>query len=282
MGELLRATIESVWASTRLPDELILVDDGSVMATTREVIDALQRDAERRKLPLTVRRQGNAGLAAARNAGLAAARGDLISFLDGDDLIEPSFYDIAAAMLESNPELGGVAAWAVCFGEGVPDGFWNAPQPELPLLLVENPVIVPCMMRVETLRALGGYDVRQRYNYEDWELSLRLVAAGHPIVTIPRYLQRYRVRANSLLRTMTDVQNQTMRERMLGHHRQTVARFGVEAAMLVENQLAKRLYAPSPRSANHDESAASRRGVLADLRRTLTRSTGALVRAARR
>lgn len=246
MGGLLEDTIESVWASTRRPDELLLVDDGSREAATLDVIASVERAAGTRGLPLTVLRQGNRGLAAARNAGLAAATRELISFLDGDDVMEPAFYEVAASLLDRYPDLGGVAAWALCFGEGVPDGFWNAPQPELPLLLVENPVFVPCMMRTETVRRLGGYDTRQRYNYEDWELSVRLVASGHPIVTIPRYLQRYRIRADSLLRTRSDVQHQRMREIMLERHRDTVARFAVETPMLLEHQLARHLYAVAP------------------------------------
>jgi hypothetical protein len=249
MGALLAPTIESVWASTHRPDELLMIDDGSEGTATRDTIASLQSAATARALPLRVVRQDNRGLATARNAGLAAVTTEFVSFLDGDDLIEPIFYDLATRLLARHPALGGIAGWALCFGDGVPDGFWNAPQPELPLLLVENPVFVPCVMRTDTLRRLGGYDARQRYNYEDWELTVRLVAAGHPIITIPLYLQRYRVRPDSLLRTMSDVQNQAMRERMLETHRDTVARFAVETAMMIEHQLAKRLYAEAGRSA---------------------------------
>jgi hypothetical protein len=89
---------------------------------------------------------------------------------------------------------------------------------------------------------IGGYDAEQRYNYEDWELSIRLLATGNPIITIPSYLQRYRVRPTSLLRTMTDAQNQGMRERLLDKHRPVVERFAVETAMLLESRLMKFVY----------------------------------------
>jgi hypothetical protein len=250
LGALVTETVESVWRADRRPDELLLVDDGSRGAATRDTLAELARAAAARALPLRVIHQRNAGLAGARNAGLDAARGEYISFLDGDDLIEPAFYGTALGVLARNRELGGVAAWAELFGEGVPDGFWNAPQPELPLLLVENTVFVPLMMRTDVLRQLGGYDERQRYNYEDWELSVRLLASGRPIVTIPRYLQRYRVRPDSLLRTMSDAQNQTMRERMFESHRETVARFAPEVAMQLEHRLAKVVHAPAPAAAS--------------------------------
>jgi Glycosyl transferase family 2 len=243
MGDLVRETVESVWRSERVPDELILVDDGSGTEETLQAIATLEGVARERGLPLQVLRQGNLGLAAARNRGLEAATGELVSFLDGDDLIEPAFYRLASALLQQDPDLGGVAAWADIFGVGTPDAFWNAPQPELPLLLVENTVFVPLMVRTEVLRTLGGYDVRQRYNYEDWELSVRLLASGRPIVTIPAYLQRYRVRSDSLLRTLSNVQNQGMREVLLETHRKTVCEFAVETAMLVESELMRRVYA---------------------------------------
>jgi glycosyltransferase involved in cell wall biosynthesis len=239
MGALLAETVESVWRSRRLPDELILVDDGSHGSETLAAIQELETQAKQRGLAFQLLRQNNRGLANARNAGLAAATGRYISFIDGDDLIAPEFYGLALDILRANPALGGVAAWAVLFGDGVPDGFWNAPQPELPLLLVENTVFVPCMMPTALLRDLGGYDAGQRYNYEDWEIGIRLLARGWPIITIPRYLQRYRVRQDSLFRTMSDVQNQVMRELLLTNHRETVARFAPEVAMQIEHQLMK-------------------------------------------
>lgn len=247
MGPLITETVESVWRSELLPDELLLVDDGSDDAETSIRLAALERAAVEHRRPLRIVRQRNLGLAAARNAGLHAATGEFISFLDGDDLIEPAFYRLAVDTLRRNPGLGGVAAWAFCFGDGIPDGFWNAPQPEFPLLLVENTVIVPCLTRTALLQELGGYDGQQRYNYEDWELSVRLLESGRPLVTIPQYLQRYRMRPESLYRTMTEVQNQGMRELMLSRHRETAARFAMEVAMQLEHRLMQRVHAsPAP------------------------------------
>lgn len=243
MAELVVETIESVWSSVRIPDEVILVDDGSTGERTQAAIARLEQAAASRGLPLIVLRQANRGLCGARNAALAMARSSHISFLDGDDLIGPEFYGLAIEIFNTNPELGGVAAWAAVFGEGVPDAFWNAPQAELPLLLVENTVIVPCVMPTELVRSLGGYDPGQRYNYEDWELAVRLLAAGRPIVTIPRYLQRYRVRADSLLRTMSEVQNQVMREKLFSSHRDVCAAFGPEVALQIEHRLFLRMAA---------------------------------------
>lgn len=169
-------------------------------------------------------------------------------------MIEPPFYRIALQILDKYPRLGGVAAWAFIFGNDIPDGFWNAPQTELPFLFIENSVIVPCLTRTELLQGLGSYDTRQRYNYEDWELGVRMLASGWPIITIPMHLTRYRVRRDSLYRSMTSVQNQVMRELMLNTHRETVSKFTVEIAMQLENQLKQYVYTEQTLSAPYNNS----------------------------
>ena len=242
MGKMLQEALESVWNSTFCPDEIFLVDDGSHGDETLETINYLENIAELKRLPLTVIRQKNQGLAAARNSGLNAANGEFISFLDGDDIIEPTFYYSAIKIMQKYPHIGGVASWAFIFGEGCTPGFWNSPQAELPFLFSENTVVVPCMMRTSILRELGGYDVRQRYNYEDWELSLRLISSGWPVITIPANLMHYRIRRNSLYRAMTSIQNQVMRELMLSSHRETVSKFSTEIVMQTENRLMEKIY----------------------------------------
>lgn len=241
MGELLRATVESVWRSDHKPDELLIIDDGSRDRETLDVLTEIESEAVQRGHNIKLIHQRNGGLAAARNRGIEAATGEFISFIDGDDIIEPAFYRLAMRVLKRYPDLGGVAAWSEIFDESGCTGFWNAPQAEVPFQYTENCIFVPCLVRTAFLRQLGGYDTRQRYNYEDWELTCRILASGKPIVTIPAYLQRYRIRRTSMLRTMTPVQNQVMRELFLGNHRGTISSFTVELTMLVENRLMHQL-----------------------------------------
>ncbi len=74
-------TIESVLAQTHAPREIIVVDDGS----TDETPSITARFGDR----ITCIRQKNQGIAGSRNAGIRRASGELIAFLDGDDLWEP-------------------------------------------------------------------------------------------------------------------------------------------------------------------------------------------------
>src|SRR4051812_26873537 len=74
--------VESVLNQTYSKVELIVVDDGS----TDDTLEKLRRFGN----TITVITQENAGPSAARNAGIANARGDLIAFLDSDDLWLPT------------------------------------------------------------------------------------------------------------------------------------------------------------------------------------------------
>ncbi len=74
----LREAVDSVLAQEFKDFELVVVDDGS----TDETPPLLQEYGD----SIRVLHQRNRGVSAARNAGISVARGDLIAFLDSDDI----------------------------------------------------------------------------------------------------------------------------------------------------------------------------------------------------
>lgn len=76
--------IESVLAQTHADFEVLLIDDGSTDDSPALCDSYAARDARVR-----VVHQANGGLSRARNAGLEAVRGQFVTFLDGDDWLEP-------------------------------------------------------------------------------------------------------------------------------------------------------------------------------------------------
>lgn len=78
----LKSAIESVFCQTRPADEIIVVDDGSDM----DIQSAIAAYLGRVKL---VCHDQNLGVSAARNTGVLAATGELIAFLDSDDVWMP-------------------------------------------------------------------------------------------------------------------------------------------------------------------------------------------------
>jgi glycosyltransferase involved in cell wall biosynthesis len=88
-ADLLRQMLESLCRQTldRKAFEIVLIDDGS-SDNTGQVARAFES-----KLPLRYSHQRNAGLASARNHGLFLACGDILLFLDDDDVAHPGLLE---------------------------------------------------------------------------------------------------------------------------------------------------------------------------------------------
>ena len=89
--------IESVVNQTYKKLEIILVDDGSPDSCP-QICDKWAEKDER----IIVIHKQNGGVSTARNAGLDIAKGDYIGFADGDDYLEPEFYETMLNALVSN------------------------------------------------------------------------------------------------------------------------------------------------------------------------------------
>ncbi len=93
----LERAIDSVCAQTRPAHEIIVVDDGSSDTTS----DVAHKFGAR----ITLIRQDNAGVAAARNAGARMATGDWLAFLDADDWYAPDRLRLHADWIADDPGL---------------------------------------------------------------------------------------------------------------------------------------------------------------------------------
>lgn len=86
VAQWLERCVNSVLDQTHSNLEVLLIDDGSTDATAQIADRLAEKDAR-----ITVVHQENAGLVAVRETGIALAAGDYVSFVDGDDVIEPDF-----------------------------------------------------------------------------------------------------------------------------------------------------------------------------------------------
>jgi len=90
----LGACLDSIVGQTRLPDEIIVVDDGST-----DSCPEILREYGKLLPQMKVIRQRNGGLSAARNTGITQAHGEWIIFLDSDDWLEPQHCEKALNMV---------------------------------------------------------------------------------------------------------------------------------------------------------------------------------------
>ncbi len=99
-AELLSEAVASVRAQTYQRFELIVADDGSTDATVEKI--AAFRDPRVRH----VRLEHNGRPSVARNRALDAARGELVAFVDDDDLWEPHKLEKQVAVFRGAPKTG--------------------------------------------------------------------------------------------------------------------------------------------------------------------------------
>ena len=172
--------------------EVIVIDDGSTAPETAEVLTRLP---ER----VTVIRQENRGVAAARNRGFEAARGRYVLPLDCDDWIEPD-YARRAFELIGGREDAFVYSWLAAFGEyeTVLRKRWDP----FAQLIVNR--LAYCMLIPKALwHRVGGYDETMRLGNEDWDFNIRLGLAEAEGLCLPEPLFHYRVSAGGVLRSTT-------------------------------------------------------------------------------
>jgi glycosyltransferase involved in cell wall biosynthesis len=115
---LIEQTLDSVWKQTYRPLEIIIVDDGSDDATPQVVQAWFSRHTSTPGITLRFDRQTMLGASAARNRGMRHARGELIQFLDSDDLISPDKIEAQVTASRARPGAVVTGRWQCFTGSG--------------------------------------------------------------------------------------------------------------------------------------------------------------------
>lgn len=196
-GESAAEAIESVYAQTLGPREVIVVDDGSTDDTPLRL-----RQFEGRPGFVMVR-QMNQGEASARNAGVERASGDYVAFLDHDDVWRPEKLEHQLAQFD--PDWGmSFTAYDLTTSSGTSevvgqDG-WD-PDPMAVLRALErSPQLRTCstwLVRRDVLSQVGPFEQVWPFGTE-WLLGLRLASAGIKVGYVPEPLTEYRLHGTNL------------------------------------------------------------------------------------
>lgn len=214
-GRYLQAALDSLYRQTCTRWELIAVDDGSNDRTAAILAGAAQRDSR-----VQVIRRDGGGLVAALNAGLGACRAPLLARLDGDDICHPRRLELQAAYLDTHPDTGLVACNFRHFPRtGLKQGMidyelWQNSLAEHPLIIrdlfVESPFVHPGIMTRRTiLEDLEGY--QDNSWPEDYDLWLRMAAAGVHFARLPHTLLFWRDHPERATRTMDEYASHAFR-----------------------------------------------------------------------
>jgi len=182
--------LRSILDQTRPPEQIIVVDDGSTDGSV---------EVARKYLPrITVLTQANQGAAGARNLGIAAATGDVIAFLDADDLWTADSLQRRLDVLEADPGVDAVYGLVEQFIS--PDV--DAPTRER-LHLPEGQTAArfagAILVRRRVFDRVGVFDPALRVGEMiDW--SARLQDSGAKVAVIEDLVMRRRIHgANTML-----------------------------------------------------------------------------------
>ncbi len=200
-----RAAAVSILRQTLRDLVLVAVDDGS-RDGTGEILDAVSRRDRR----VRVIHGPEEGIARALARGLDACDAAYVVRMDADDVAHPRRVERQLAALSADPSLAAVGSRVRLFPRrAVAAGMvryaaWlnGLVTPELVArdLLVESPLVHPAsVVRRDALVAAGGW--RDGDFPEDYDLWLRLAAAGHRLGNVPEVLLDWRESPGRLTRT---------------------------------------------------------------------------------
>ena len=215
----IRESIESVRAQS-FPDwELLLCDDGSTDGSTVIAREYAAADPTRIRW-LEHEGHENRGASAARNLGLRHARGELIAFLDADDLWLPNKLEEQLAILDARPDAdalcGSTMFWYGWTGRaedtrrdhvlplGAPHGsLWPAPSFLVRRLRgrAANPGTCSLIVRRQAVQRSGGFEESFRSSYTDQALYAKLFLRASLLV-VDTCWDRYRQHPESACATM--------------------------------------------------------------------------------
>ena len=186
--EMVRVAVDSVFAQTYRPIEIILVNDGSTDDSGR-VLDAL---ASAHPDVIRVIHKENGGPGLAREAGRQIARGEFIQYLDSDDWLLPNKFEDQVGALRARPDCGiayGISRVVGDRGEVLWEpSKWTGRRIDylFPGLLVDRwwHTHTPLFRRAVSDAACAWPKQRP----EDWDLEARMGARRTRLVYVDRVL----------------------------------------------------------------------------------------------
>lgn len=187
-GETLLETANSVISQTYPFFEWIIVNDGSPDKESVKKLENVSKIDSRIK----VYHKENGGPSDTRDFGIKKAYKNTkyIFFLDCDDIMENTMLEVLYWTLETHKDASFAYTTMVNFGDR--EFIWEQ------YLTVEkekrdNLICISTMIRKEDLLSVGCFEIKEKAMYEDWNLWLKLLAAGKKPIRVNAPIFWYRI-----------------------------------------------------------------------------------------
>jgi len=223
LGEYLLETLDSARKITYEDFEIIIVNDGSTDAKSKQVLHEIEKMNNQKIKILNIE---NGGLANARNVGAMHANGEYIAFLDADDLINETFYEKAIDLLDTYSNISFVYSWVEYFGART--GIWPTFNTEFPYFLGMNMLTAFVVVRRQDFINFGLNRTVMEYGLEDYEGWIGMCENGCSGISIPEPLVQYRVRPESMSRQFNRDMIVYLLDQLSLHHPELYREHGLE------------------------------------------------------
>jgi cellulose synthase/poly-beta-1,6-N-acetylglucosamine synthase-like glycosyltransferase len=180
-------TLDSLLAQTRLPDEILVDDGGGNDVVRRITAEYTAKDPRIQHLDAP----GN--IPESRNAALAVARGELVAFLDADEVAPPGWLEALLAPF-ADPKVGftggptpGLPGTVTTIGAQYYDGYLRRFYDTVARTRVHALPMGNSAWRLRLFREVGSLDTTlfRRAASEDQDIAVRALAAGWQGVYVP-------------------------------------------------------------------------------------------------
>lgn len=180
--EFLDAALRSLVEQARKPDEIVVVQDGSLTKELEDVINKYLRKIEYKHLFKVIQLKKNVGLGCALNAGLKSCSYEIVARADSDDVSLPNRFAEQISYMENNPEVKIISANIQEYDESLTDRLAVRVVPETDRGIKKyirrrspfNHMAV--VFRKSAVQEAGGY--MHCSFFEDYYLWCRVVARG--------------------------------------------------------------------------------------------------------
>lgn len=190
----IQESIESVLQQTYQNFELIIVDDGSI---DRSYSIAKQLSEEDKRIKLYALKK-NKGVAYARNYATRLAKGELIAFLDCDDLWMPEKLEKQVSFMQEKNILFSYTSYMIVDKDRVSVGEYSAP-PMVTYIDMLRTSSIGTLTMIYNAKKLGKYYFENQ-GHEDYILKLQILKHINYAKGLIEPLAKYRILDSSLSR----------------------------------------------------------------------------------
>jgi glycosyltransferase involved in cell wall biosynthesis len=189
---------------TYRPIEVVVIDDGSRDATVEVVKAWAAQFTFKHDFVVQIIRQANAGASVARNRGLQESRGELIQFLDSDDLLDRHKIELQVQALQEQPDQD--FAYGPVATLQAPERIVYCQSSMNPRRMILKSLVVPTIQTMSPLLRRSMLEQIGPWNpllppCDDWEYFSRAVVLGCQGVYVPDAYSLYRMHDGERLST---------------------------------------------------------------------------------